>query len=475
MIARCPTPGCCVTEGMQTSRAKVRQPSRRALSLSDQSDSQSSQHSGPWLKSRPQAKYEDAFWPLARFGRLNRLSMSDAIRICHAPSVHIAQQEDRSLALRAGALFGPRYLWRNEEVRFCPICAECGWMPDLFSLPVLFTCPIHHAKLTSECCVCGNALKAREVRLSPFPFCCSYCKEPWFGASLSLAAAEGDEWPPDHAGGIFRMTLIDEAVQRLQNLRLTVSESYGFDPKRPRSELAGSLWGVTCGMRPEAQEILAAVTCGEAARDVYALAFRVQPATVFPRVGTIASVQLRIRQYLQLRSKLAAHFMTCSSLPDRASQPQTAQSTTVSVESALVMPFAFLRWRRQFERSAGAANEPFTLPTRIWDESFFHDSTVVDDDWIAYCIAEMFGALDGFSGLDWLYRRDSVRRNSVLASNWYPDCTEVRVIAAGRWPFLDELVIEYGLRISAPDLESLAEKACDEQRRGMEKLFSRTA
>jgi hypothetical protein len=177
---------------------------------------------------------------------------------------------------------------------------------------------------------------------------------------------------------------------------------------------------------------------------------------------------------MQLRSKLGAYFMAGMSPQHQANKPPGSLSLTESSESEFHMPSSFMTWRHHFEGRAASVDRPFDLHSSVWDDSFFHEATVVDDDWIAYCLAEMFAALDERYGIDWVGRR-AVRRESVLASARYPDDTEVRVISAGRWPFLDGIVKEYDLRLSAMDLERLAETACKKQVRWLESLLSKTA
>lgn len=453
---------------MRSAKAKGRRPQPQSPIPSGQKASQLSRCGGPWLQSRPKAEYEDEFWALARFARLNRLSMIDAFRICHAPSLDSPKQADGSNPTHPKELFRPRYLWRDREVRFCPICAECGWMPDLFSLPVLVTCPIHHAQLTSDCCVCGSSLSAAKLRSSSHPFLCHFCNESWFGASLDLGAEMGDEWPPDHPGGISRMAMVDETMQRLQKLCLQEPVSYDTSPRRKRSDFSSSLWAFASGTEPQAQEILSAISCSAAAADVYALAFRVRSDTSRPRVRNAAAVRYRIRQYLQLRSELGAYFGAFPWPLHRAGRTRTAQPLIVSDETKFEMICAFGSWRRRFERQELSMDEVFQLRERLWDESVFLDSGVVDDDWIPYCIAEMFNALDKYNGWAPIRSRIRVRRSSVLATAAYPCAAEVRVISAGRWPFLDEIVKEHGCRLSVREVERLAEWSVGGSRRRTE-------
>jgi hypothetical protein len=443
---------------MRTAKAKSgRRQWRHSLSLSDRSEPRLSPYAGPWMQSRPRASYEDAFWPLARFARMNQLSMHDAFRICHAqPPGNSERGDARDTSDYLKNLFKPRYLWREKETRFCPICAESGWIPDLYSLPILISCPFHNAQLTSACCACGYALKASDVRTSPRPFLCRSCGLPWCGASHWREDEMSAEWPPEHEGGASRMAIVEKAALSLSNLRLTAPQSFNQRPRREGSEFILSLWGFACSLTTGTREPLAAITVGAALRNDYALAFRKRREVDQRFAVNDSMAQLRIKQYLQLRSEVGTHFGARSwPTGTRARKRRLLRTVAPWLRGdEASMGLAFMRWRGRFEgmQFRFLNDEAFKLrDDDIWDQRVFYKSTVVGDDWIPYCVISLFEELDGCLTNSSIDQFQPVRRECGLAGKELSCGTVIRVISEGRWPFLDDIVTAHALRVPSRD------------------------
>jgi hypothetical protein len=277
------------------------------------------------------------------------------------------------------------------------------------------------------------------------------------------------EWPPGHEGAAGRMAMIDKAATCLSNLHLTAPRSFEQRPRRDRSELISSLWGFACSLTPGARDALSAVTGGAAASNDYVLAFRRNLA--FPRAPEVPRevAHLRIQQYTRVRDEVARH-VDASSCPElkagEAWRPHSPKHARSLKGDARCMALAFIRWRQQFEGVDWMLNDRFKLRGgEIWNQSVFYASTGSSCDWLSYCIVSLVDAMDEClrAGQG---AAEAIRRECALAGMELMCGTVVRIISEGRWPFLDRIVDEYGLRLSGVDFQRMASQAaCELSRR----------
>lgn len=409
----------------------------------------------PWAKGAPRSPYEDHFWELARFAAVNRLSMRDAFALRRREK-STGDDLDGQIE-HAQQLYKPRYLLNNGEVRYCPICAQYGWVPDLYSLPVVRHCPIHSVPLTTSCSSCGSPVKALHVGRSNFPFLCKSCGLPWCGAAFEDADCDAD-WPPRNRAGKRRLEALDRAATRF-----AVS---GFQPppsfRRPtsRESFLSSVWDFIGRMAPDDAGTLSSISSSAEATSAYALSYKTEKwwdgvqGLIHDSEG-----QARITEYLGLRNELGSAFgmrlqqgrkLTWIRRGPAASRPRWMWSSAESQQAA------FMRWRRRFEglRSFEPAED------EIFDTSMFFRCPVATGDWLSFCVIELFKALDEAVGAD--EQRTSskpVRRSCVLAQADLFNGTHVYVVSKGRWPQLDEVVQRHSLALAGPEVWQLLDRS----------------
>lgn len=127
------------------------------------------------------------------FAFANSLSGSEALQFAYgkrgeAPPEFLALSQT-STALRRGSFreMPPELCARH--LRFCPACAECGYLPSAFAFVWLAVCPAHGMQLLTCCVSCGALCEYVDLFRSA-PFVCARCKRPWFGARPQLNDVE---------------------------------------------------------------------------------------------------------------------------------------------------------------------------------------------------------------------------------------------------------------------------------------------
>lgn len=437
---------------MVTTKRASKRSSRRSLSLADQNQGQLSRYGARWLESRPKTAYEGDFWAIARFAQANHLRMKQAVDICKPNSDCRPQWLDTwEVHRQVWEALTPRGRSYEDTIRFCPICAECGWVPWLYSLPVLVTCPIHNARLTNACCNCGYVLKTSTVDCVSHPFRCRSCRQPWSGAPTAPDRAAGTEWPPDHAGSVQRLAAIADADATLKKLRLSTPESFNYPWKRPSSEFPQSVWGFVCGMNPEMRPLLLALSGKAAVAEATALGFIWERGPNWSRVNT-ATAEWRVDRYAMLRGAIGPHIraaMLAECERTARSKRRSSDPSATDYSPSMQMLTAFMRWRGYFEGIDIASEAPFTYRRRMWDMTRFLESSVPNSDWLSYCLVVLFDELDKCHKQHFGWDPKLVRRECGLAQIWLEGSATIRLYANGRWPFLDEIVDAHGLALSS--------------------------
>ncbi len=407
----------------------------------------------PWAKGAPRSAYEDHFWELARFASVNRLSMRDAFALRRP---EISRDDDLLGEIeQPQQLFRPRYMPNNGEIRYCPICAQYGWVPDLYSLAVIRHCPIHNTALTTSCSNCGSPVKALHVSRSNHPFLCQSCGHPWCGAPIGDSDFEAD-WPPHDRAGARRLEVLDRAAARFAASGFHSPAS--FIGRNSRGSFLSSVWKFIGSMAPEEAEALCSISSHAEATSAYALSYKTEKWWEWAQqLARDSEGQARISEYLGLRNELAPLFgmrfqqgrkLTWIRRGPVASRPRWMWTSAESQQAA------FMRWRRGFEglRSVEPAKD------EIFDTSSFFKRPVAAGDWLSYCVVRLFEALDESVGADESPALNKpMRRSCVLASAELFNGTNVYLISQGRWPAIDEVVQRHGLALAGTEVWRLLE------------------
>lgn len=419
----------------------------------------------PWLEGRPRGPYESAFWSLARFAHVNGLSMHRALNMRHTAAVRARDSADSSMIQNyPGRLLRPTHLWCSKYIRFCPLCAHCGWVPDLYSLPVLELCPFHGVPLAHECCACRQPVRAAAVRTSKRPFYCSTCKSPWSGAPPRQVLDLEDEWPPDDMDAMEQLAVVDRTYRRLVDMPFAPPRR-GDLLQRNRTEFIRALWGFARNLEPENTDALARATHSETISDAYAIGFRRKWCSELFGTDT-ETARSRVEQYVELRGAARRQLADKVSRLEHAASPEAPFlfSSAAAHQTIENVAASIAGWQARFEGPSGSAagvvraiDAQITLDDadRLWRYGFFVDE-IVTEDWRSYCLAKLFDSLDGYRG--WQHELRSGCRLAQLTVHLDDYAHEILVISEGCWPILDDYANAHRLRISPTEVEQLLKK-----------------
>lgn len=137
---------------------------------------------------------ESSFGQLLRFAFLNDLSVNaavtranrsravaDALQIPHGCSMYMWVRTSQAFDVHVG-----------DGIRYCPICADHGLLPEIFAFGQVSRCPLHDVFITNKCAHCDIFL--RKSWLPPGEFMtCHQCKRRLTGTPVDrhlLAQAE---------------------------------------------------------------------------------------------------------------------------------------------------------------------------------------------------------------------------------------------------------------------------------------------
>lgn len=119
------------------------------------------------------------------FAWANRLRLPDATQHAYGhrqkvvpPFLAVTQS---LLRVRQGECVGLPKTLSSHRFRYCPVCAEYGYLPSAFMFAWMTTCPAHGVSLLSACMSCGVELDHKDL-LRGRAYICNLCHQPWCGA-----------------------------------------------------------------------------------------------------------------------------------------------------------------------------------------------------------------------------------------------------------------------------------------------------
>lgn len=127
------------------------------------------------------------------FGRVLATAACNHLEVREAALVAVTKFHIRPARFRAVKVDWASYRgqgsvlteWGSGLVRYCPVCAQGGYLPLDYDEESLTHCPLHVVKLRTDCDWCGRPCNEPLVA-GPAPYLCTACGRHWCGGPVDL-------------------------------------------------------------------------------------------------------------------------------------------------------------------------------------------------------------------------------------------------------------------------------------------------